>query len=771
MNGAIFVNKPEWKVLLDLLKLTDTFLLERLARKMMILLFRHNIPEITSLLNTVNPRPEDDTIDSQFANNPIPKTDWNVIKRIQNGIFKVAEEHLSEEQINTNIQKWLRQEKARFLSIAVERKDISFANIVDKLNQFCRMSELDVEDAISVEERLSIRAALVRRFLSEQLEYVNIAKKYISIVDFSNLLEHVIGTANASGRLGGKSAGVILAGKIIDTAKIKHPALSNVKVPKSWFISSDCILEFIHYNMLEETTHMKYCDPMQIRQEYPFLEQIFKHSFLPAELFNGINLILDNFDEVPIIVRSSSILEDQIGSAFSGKYKSLFLANQGDRIERLSALCDAILEVYASTFGPDPINYRKERGLIDFQEEMGILIQEVVGHKVGKYFFPICAGVSFSNNEFRWSPRIKREDGIIRLVMGLGTRAVDRIGEDYPLLLCPGQPNLRTNFDPENIVKYCQKNIDVMNLETNNFESIPIDELIKNYGDQIPLIDSLLSSYEDEELRPLSMLSNNYESGNFVLTFDTFLKYNPFIKQIKIINDVLKEAFGHPVDIEFAMDTDHLYILQCRPQCQATQNIVVPIPENIPNSNKLFSATKYITDGYVPDIEYIVYVDPIEYDQIESMEKMLDIGNIVNELNSKLPPKKFILMGPGRWGSRGDIKLGVRVSYSDINKTAMLIEIAKQKKDYLPDLSFGTHFFQDLVESNIRYLPLYPDDDGNIFNEKWFKSSNNLLSEVLPNYTEYQHIVHVINVPKVENGKIVDIVMNGDKEYAIGYLK
>ena len=95
------------------------------------------------------------------------------------------------------------------------------------------------------------------------------------------------------------------------------------------------------------------------------------------------------FGETPLVVRSSSLLEDQFGAAFSGKYKSLFLANQGQKAERLAALLDAISEVYASTFGPDPIEYRAERNLLDFHEEMGIMIQEVVGTRVGKYYHAV----------------------------------------------------------------------------------------------------------------------------------------------------------------------------------------------------------------------------------------------------------------------------------------------------------------------------------------------------------------------------------------------
>lgn len=204
-------------------------------------------------------------------------------------------------------------------------------------------------------------------------------------------------------------------------------------------------MHFLHYNELEEVIEQKYKDIEEIRREYPHIVQIFKNSDFTSDFVNGVSVALDDFGDCPLVVRSSSLLEDQFGAAFSGKYKSLFIANQGTKSERLSALLDAVSEVYASTFGPDPIEYRAERNLLDFHEEMGIMIQEVVGTKIGKYFMPAYAGVAFSNNEFRWSPRIKREDGLIRLVPGLGTRAVDRLGDDYPILLAPGQPNLRVN--------------------------------------------------------------------------------------------------------------------------------------------------------------------------------------------------------------------------------------------------------------------------------------------------------------------------------------
>ncbi len=151
----------------------------------------------------------------------------------------------------------------------------------------------------------------------------------------------------------------------------------------------------------------------------------------------------------------------------------------------------------------------------------------------------------------------------------------------------------------------------------------------------------------------------------------------------------------------------------------------------------IFSANRFVSNGKVPEITHIVYVDLEGYSQLANEKAMRDIGRAVGRLNKLLPKRQFILIGPGRWGSRGDIKLGVPVTYSDINNTAMLIEVARQKGNYLPDLSFGTHFFQDLVEASIRYLPLYPDD-GSGFRETFLKGSRSVLEELLP---EFAHVV------------------------------
>jgi len=184
----------------------------------------------------------------------------------------------------------------------------------------------------------------------------------------------------------------------------------------------------------------------------------------------------------------------------------------------------------------------------------------------------------------------------------------------------------------------------------------------------------------------------------------------------------------------------------------------------------VFTADRHVSNGWVPDITHIVYVDPDSYGDLPTREDMLTVARAVGKLNGLLPRRRFILMGPGRWGSRGDSKLGVSVTYADISNTAVLIEIARRKGDYVPDVSFGTHFFQDLVESRIRYLPLYPDDDGIAFNERFLRGAHNLLPTILPGFAHLADTVRVIDVAAVTDGRILRVLFNADLDEALAHL-
>jgi pyruvate,water dikinase len=184
----------------------------------------------------------------------------------------------------------------------------------------------------------------------------------------------------------------------------------------------------------------------------------------------------------------------------------------------------------------------------------------------------------------------------------------------------------------------------------------------------------------------------------------------------------------------------------------------------------LFSARKYVSNGRVPPISHVVLVDPEGYSALPDAEHLKRVGRAIGRLNSLLPKRQFLLMGPGRWGSRGDIRLGVPVSYSEINNTAALIEIARKKGNYLPDLSFGTHFFQDLVEAGIRYLPLYPDESGILYNQDFLRSASNVLPELLPEYADLSAVLRVIDVPSQTGGQVLWLALNADADQALAYL-
>lgn len=768
-SHRVYPQKPEWKIILDYLVTQDNTLVYRLCRKMILHLERMKVPEIYFLIQELNPslhtQKEEQTLGINW---PKPKGNAFIPIDIIKQVFEIADKYIPDDEIAYLINSWIHREKLGNLSKVLEKKHAPLIEVIEALKKYFALG--GSKEHTSEEERVGVRVALIYRLFSEGLRYINISKKYITLKAIETIFERIIGPPYGNGKVGGKSAGLILAKEILEAKKKELPILKNVDMPKSWFLTSDAILEFIHFNTLDEFTFTKYQPLENIKVEYPFLEYVFKNSSFPPEFRHTFNAILDDLEGKPIVVRSSSLLEDSFEASFTGKYKSLFISNTGTKEERLAAFTNAIAEVYASTFGPDPIEYRRERNLLDFKEEMGILIMEVVGNKMGKYFLPSFAGVAFSNNEFRWSQRIKRDDGVVRLVAGLGTRAVDRTMNDYPMLFSPGQPDLRINQSYTDIVKYSQQYVDVINLETNSFESVKFAEVLKEAKGNYPAIEKIVSFDKGGMLiDPISALMD-FEKEDSAVTFSGLLKNSDFVNVINTVLHELKDVYGGAVDVEFAHDGKTLYLLQCRPQSLFDAESSVRIPVDVLPEHKIFSGTEFINNGKVEGIEFVVYVTTEGYAALRTEDEMKEVGMMVSRLNKMLPKRKFILVGPGRWGSKGDIKLGVPITYSDINNTAMLIEVARTNKDYVPELSFGTHFFQDLVEANIKYLPLYPDKKGNIFNEEFFERSYNSITDFFDGAEKYEDVVRLINVSHFAEDKCLNVHMDGDTGRALAFI-
>ena len=683
--------------------------------------------------------------------------------------FDLAARYLPDEEISERLQRWLKEDEASFFGTVVADPRSTMPEIAEAIRRYNDV--LRGRSGLAPSTLKSLRVSLIQRFLSEQLDYINVAKEVARITDFHDLLDRVIMTRGCYGKLGGKAAGLLLAGWILEQPEARELGVGEVKTPRTWHIVSDVIMDFIRLNDLDDVMDQKFKDISQVRREYPNMVQLFKNSPFPPELVEGLSRALDYFGDVPLIIRSSSLLEDRFGTAFSGKYKSLFLPNTGTREERLAAMEDAVAEVWASILGPDPIEYRRERGLQEFVEEMGILIQEVVGTRVGPWWLPAFAGVAFSLNEFRWSPRIRREDGLIRLVPGLGTSAVDRVADDYPVLAVPGRKGLRAHASLQETLRYSPRRADVINLETARFESVELADLLKAAGDDYPLVEKVFSVLRAGNLVRVPRLMMDPAHDDLVADMRALLDGTDFVPRIHALLRTLEMYLQSPVDIEFAHDGKDFYLLQCRPQAMSGDTVPSLIPHDPSPDDVLFTANRFVSNGLVPDITHIVFVAPDAYAALPDVETMRSVGRVVGALNQLLPKRSFILVGPGRWGSRGDIKLGVSVTYADINNTAMLVEVARRKGDYVPDLSFGTHFFQDLVEAGIRYLPLYPDDPGVVFQESFLMAAPNRLAALLPDHAALEGCVRVIDVPAATHGRVLRVYQNADLDHAVAVLE
>ncbi|MGE5236182.1 MAG: PEP/pyruvate-binding domain-containing protein [Acidobacteriota bacterium] len=756
----------EWRVGMNLLRRTDQELFVRISRKLANHLSWSGIAEAHPLLHGLGGDRGGESGQVGEHNEPSLRRPLDASLELADRVFALASSYLSEEEILARIQRWMHEDRSSFVVKTVMDPRSSPGEIVDAIRRYLHLTPEGT--GFSLPLLANMRVALIRRFLSEEPGYVAVAKRFIGLEDMVGLLERLVCLPDSPGRVGGKAAGMFLARLILQ--RCGDEKCEKVRTPETWYVATDASLAFIRYNNLEEVFEQKYKEVDQVRLQYPHLVQVFKNSSFPPEIVKDLSVALDELHSGPLIVRSSSLLEDRLGAAFSGKYKSLFLPNRGSKGERLTALLDAVAEVYASIFSPDPIQYRAERGLLDFREEMGILIQEVVGTQVSHYYLPAWAGVAVSHNEFRWSPRIKREDGLIRLVPGLGTRAVDRLRDDYPVLIAPGQPGLRVNASPDEIVRYAPRCLDAIDLEGRCMSTVDVATLLREAGDAYPEVHRVVSLVEDDRIVKPTGRWLDFAGKRAIVTFEGLVADTPWVLCVGGVLRHLERELGHAVEIEFASDGQELFLLQCRPQTAARGMVAAAIPRDVPDDRVLFTADRYVSNGRVGDITHIVYIDPDRYHDLGDTADLLAVGRAVAKLNQVLPKRQFILMGPGRWGSRGDIRLGVNVTYSDISNTALLVEIARQRGSYLPDLSFGTHFFQDLVEASIRYLPLYPDDEGTKFNERFFLTANNELPGLLPEFEPLADVLRVIDIPRATRGQLLRVLMNAELDSAIGML-
>ncbi len=617
-----------------------------------------------------------------------------------------------------------------------------------------------------------IMVVLIKDMVSDQLAFVNRAKHFLTLTDLKDIYRRRIGR----GKIGGKAAGMLLAWRALQQPDPDDPIdiASNIVIPDSYFIGADVYYDFKALNHLVPYMNQKYRSREEIQEDYPQIREEHLSGRFPEEIVVGLQGLLQEVGNKPLIVRSSSLLEDSLGASFAGKYDSVFCPNQDTPEQNLKALLQAIARVYASVLSPEALVYRSQQGLTDYDERMGVLIQTVQGSKCDGYFFPTLAGVAFGRNPFRWTQRIRREDGFVRLVWGLGTRAVDRTPNDHPRMIALSHPGLRPEKDARDIYKYSQHLIDLLDLKQNAFKTIPVADVLT---DDYPFAVELASVRQEDGLFPLHALSAGFKPKDAVLTFDNLLSRTSLVPLLSAILKKLERQLQYPADVEFTADIlpdsklgVQIHLLQCRPLSSQDWGQVPLVPKGIPAREQLFSSARLVPHGYVPEVRFVVYVDPEEYASIPDYPIRSEVARLVGRLNRRLEGERFILMGPGRWGST-DALLGVKATYAEIYNAKVLVEIAAGQGGYAPEASYGTHFFLDLVEAGIYPLALYPSDKGTFVNWSFFRDSPNALESLLPSDAPLGSYVKVIDVPAVSGGRLAEIVMNAEEEKALAFLK
>jgi len=632
------------------------------------------------------------------------------------------------------------------------------------------IEQMPEADRLRWEARLQeIKVVLIRTMISDQLAYIKIAKKWFTVSDLEEIRQRKIG----QGKIGGKSAGMLLAARILN--EVADESLKAcLRIPVSYYLGADVFNTFMSFNGLMPWGDQKYKSEEQMRSDYPQIQAEFQAGVFPNEIIASLQGVLDQAGQQPLIVRSSSLLEDSFGTSFAGKYDSFFCPNQGTPAQNLQSLTHAIAMVYASELNPGALLYRIQKGLVDYDERIAVLIQFVEGERLGKYYLPQGAGVAFSRNLYRWSPQIQPEAGFVRLVWGLGTRAVDQVGNDYPRLVALSHPQLHPADSTKAIRHYSQQFVDLIDLEENRFKTLSINEVLNS---RIPYLRYLAQVDEDEFLSPLR--SNLVETERLVITFDGLLQRTPFARRMRQMLSILEEHYHSPVDTEFAFELSQLQdpqpelkitILQCRPQSQIHTDQDVNLPSELPAENIIFSTRRMVPRGRVDGIRYVMFVPPEGYFGLISSTERNKLERAIGKLNTAMQGQTFICVGPGRWGTSTP-DLGVHISYGDIYNTRALVELAGQGIGSAPEPSFGTHFFQDLMEAQIHPLAIYLDDEDAIFNRDFFYATPNRLSKWIQTDATIKKCLRLVQVSDFKTGHQLCLIMNDDLGKAMAFLR
>lgn len=551
----------------------------------------------------------------------------------------------------------------------------------------------------------------------------------------------------AKGSLGGKGRGIAFICNFIENIDFKKliPEM-NIRIPSTSVIGALEFDKFVEMNNLY--------DDIYSLNDY---EAIRKH-FLESEFDEKIrHRLIEYLRKInrPLAVRSSGLFEDSLLQPFSGVYATYLIPNNHDDLTvRYQQLETAIKLVYASIFTEsaqayfDAVNYKIE------EEKMAVIIQEVIGHEYNDKYYPTLSGVAQSYNYYPIS-YMEPEDGFSVAAVGLGMYVV---GGENAFRFCPKYPNLNASALKEQL-RDTQKQFYSIDLSMKDFDSITggEDAAIKKYrikeAEKDGTLEHSASTYfmENDDLVP-----GVHGNGPKVIDFANILKYNhlPLADALQLLLQLFKEAMGSPVEIEYAIDIEPgengkptLYLLQIKPLIRVEEQVEVDI-SSVPDERVFMYAERGMGNGKIEDIRDVVYVDPDKFDKLKTKQMAKEISKINAEFEAQ--GKDYILIGPGRWGSR-DPFTGIPVLWAHISKAKIIIEMGLP--DFPLDASLGSHFFHNVTSMNVGYFSV----PHNCRNSK-------IKMEALPKQKVIQETEFVKHV---EFDKSLSVLMNGRERRAL----
>ncbi len=591
----------------------------------------------------------------------------------------VPEESLVYHAVKNHFSLWL-----------MARGEVKIAKIINPL----RLSDFNDPEEM---RNFLINIIRVHRKEQDMGKIVNFEEG--AILEESNIVSF------SPGSLGGKGRGLAFINTLIYNFRFSEQVEGlAIRTPRTAIIGTDEFDIFLEKNKLHELVYDG--------ASYEEIRKAFMKSELSYNLLKRLRIYLKKV-KVPIAIRSSSLLEDSLMQPFSGIFETYLLPNNHPSFEeRMKQVTDAIKLVYASIFSNnartyfEAINYKIE------EEKMAIVIQEVAGNRFDGRFYPHISGTAQSRNYYPVA-HMKADEGFAVIAVGLGQYVVE--GEKA-YRFSPAYPNLDIN-SPKDIYKNSQVEFYAVNMEKKEINLLEGEDagLVKSdimKAEKDGTLKHCASVYDIDNDRIIPGIET---PGPRILNFANILKYEyiPLSRALNVILDVVKEALGCDVEIEFAVDLKQgskkfpsFYLLQIKPLVGGENDFNIE-EDSLEDENILLSSHKSMGNGKIDTISDVIFVKPGRFNKHKTLEIAGEIEKLNNEMLKKR--RKYVLIGPGRWGTR-DRFIGIPVAWPQISNAKVIVEMSME--DFPLDASLGSHFFHNVTSMNVGYLSVNHTSPG-----------------------------------------------------------